>query len=135
MRFSHLAIFMVVFVSILTAYTTLFADGIAIYGGDSTSILDEYPALSSIASDYNQTYSTFQGTSAAADDSNFLLNLDRMKAAMQQLFNSFKYVSTIFDPLSNSLGVPTWFSVMVTILILIGLIALLINAAVRWNVG
>lgn len=135
MRFSHIAVFMVVFVSILTAYTTLFADGINIYGGDSTTILDDYPALSSIADDYNQTYSTFQGTSAADDQSNFLLNLDRMKAAMQQMFNSFKYVSTVFDPLSRSLGIPTWFSVMVTILILIGIIALLINAAVRWNVG
>lgn len=133
MKLSHVALFVVIFVGLLTGLISIFADGIAVYGGSDTNILTEYPQLSSIAADYNETYNTFQGTAAGTGDSNFFLDLDSMKAAMQQVFNGFKYASIIVEPVSNTFNLPSWFTIMLTSIILIGLVILLVSAAIRWR--
>lgn len=134
MKLSHVALFVVVFVGLLTGLITIFADGVAVYGGENTNILSEYPELSSVVQDYNETYSTFQGTAAGGGDSNFFLNLDNMKAAVQQVFNGFKYASVVVEPVSDTFNLPSWITIMLTSIILIGLVITLVSAAIRWRI-
>jgi len=133
MKLSHTALFAVIFVGLLTGMVAIFSDGVRVYGGTDADILSDYPGISSIVSDYNQTYNTFQGTAASTGDSNFFLNLDKMKAAMQQLFNGFKYASLLVNPISEQFGIPPWASIMVTSIVLIGLVLILVSAAIRWR--
>ena len=134
MKLSHVALFVIIFISLTTAMVGIFSDGIRIYGGEDQEFLSEYPEISEIMEDYNQTYTTFQGTAANTGDSNFFLDLDKMKAAMQQLFNGFKYVSLMVDPISEQFGLPPWFGIMIISIILIGLVVILLSAAIRWRI-
>lgn len=133
MKLSHVALFVVVFVGLLTGMVSIFSDGIRIYGGNETDLIGQYPGISQVVEDYNQTYNTFQGTTATTGDSNFFLNLDKMKAAIQQLFNGFKYASLIVEPISNQFGIPPWATIMVTSIVLVGLVMILVSAAIRWR--
>lgn len=134
MKLSHVAIFAVIFAGLLTGMVSIFSDGIRVYGGNETDILNDYPGISGVVSDYNETYTTFQGTSAQeGGSSNFFLNLDKMKAAITQLFNGFKYASIMVEPISESFGIPPWATMMLTSIILIGLTLLLVSAAIRWR--
>ena len=134
MKLSHIAIFVVVFVGLLTAMISIFSDGIRVYGGSETDLLNNYPGISSIVEDYNQTYTTFQGTPAQTGTvTNFFLNLDQMKAAITQLFNGFKYASLIVEPISEQFGIPPWATIMITTIVLIGLVMILVSAAIRWR--